>query len=1008
MDLLDAFHLRSGPRARAFATLAMGLSVAAGSLVAATASRAQFHLAPVTADAPNREAAQVEFSATGEHIYVLGSLSNDFTLSRGPILHLYSREPESGSVRYRTSYEPRIPGFEDLRVKAIDSSPDGRHLYLANSDPEQPELDGLWILAIRPTGEIELLDRLPARDSGLSGADRVLATPDGSHVIAAGRTLLVFERDPETGGLTQVQELPRPEARHLVLTADGRYLVAAGSEPALRVYRRDIGTGFLSPAMELPDLDIDGFTWERIELIAPAEGSALVAVVGEFGFFIHTQQVVELTLEDSAIRVGAHSRGVSATGGGLISVAAHPFDGTYQAMLWADNSNCFYLLTYLDQGGSLVELPGSAGPDVCGPEFTGEPDVLAWSGDGKHLYIPSYNLESLAMANSGPAGRNVVLADRPSDGRDGLFEISHLRVAPTTGSVYAIAMGSLSRLDWVDGRLEPRRRMFISAEDQANDVAFVPGTDMALIDFRGSGNTYFARVLEDDGSLELVEDPLPTNLGQDLEVSPDGRHLYLRSSSPFGVDSTYAIHAAETSLELVTDTELPVGRWHFTADGAHIYFYGDPTSFAPVFGIGLAARDSESGAVVTVASTLPGLERAVAAVPSPDGRHLYALLADLEGALSVSAYDRDSESGFVTELQSVGASDLGEFPTGVALTLDASGDTLFAAGTAGGRILTWSREAATGRLSAGPSLPVRLWTGPFSSFHSYGANLRFTADPSGEAVYLADPAGNQVLSLIRGCSLAGPEHLCVGREDRFRVEVAWSDRDGSSGRGRIVPAQSNDSGLFWFFEENNWEMLVKVLDGCDINGKHWVLAAATTDVGYTLTVKDDFTGQHVAYTNDLGTASPSVIDTGALDGCPPPVGAPIEGPPAGEVRGQARPGAAEAQKADEILSLGDGRFELAVDWRTDDDNGTAKVVPAASDDSGLFWFFDENNWEMLVKVLDGCDINGHYWLLAAVTSDVGYELTLRDTSAGVDRSYGHDPGSPAPAIVDVTALATCP
>ena len=253
MNLLDAFQVRSSPRARAFATLAMGLSLAAGSLVAVTASRAQFHLAPVTADAPNREAAQVEISATGEHIYVLGSLSNDFTLSRGPILHLYSREPESGSVRYRTSYEPRTPGFEDLRVKAIDSSPDGRHLYLANSDPEQPELDGLWILALRPTGEIELLDKLPARDSGLSGADRVLATPDGSHVIAAGRTLLVFERDPETGGLTQIQELPRPEARHLVLTADGRYLAATGFEPALRVYRRDIGTGFLSPAMELQD-----------------------------------------------------------------------------------------------------------------------------------------------------------------------------------------------------------------------------------------------------------------------------------------------------------------------------------------------------------------------------------------------------------------------------------------------------------------------------------------------------------------------------------------------------------------------------------------------------------------------------------------------------------------------------------------------------------------------------------------------------------------------------------
>jgi hypothetical protein len=25
-----------------------------------------------------------------------------------------------------------------------------------------------------------------------------------------------------------------------------------------------------------------------------------------------------------------------------------------------------------------------------------------------------------------------------------------------------------------------------------------------------------------------------------------------------------------------------------------------------------------------------------------------------------------------------------------------------------------------------------------------------------------------------------------------------------------------------------------------------------------------------------------------------------------------------------------------------------------TDDSALFWFFEESNWEMLVKVLDGC------------------------------------------------------
>jgi len=111
--------------------------------------------------------------------------------------------------------------------------------------------------------------------------------------------------------------------------------------------------------------------------------------------------------------------------------------------------------------------------------------------------------------------------------------------------------------------------------------------------------------------------------------------------------------------------------------------------------------------------------------------------------------------------------------------------------------------------------------------------------------------------------------LCLGG-GRFRVEVAWKDFQGGAGPGSVVPGvASDDSGLFWFFAPDNWELLVKVLDGCGVNGHHWVFAAATTTVEYTVTVTDTQTDEAWIWRNPPGRASPSVTDTIALGGCSP-------------------------------------------------------------------------------------------------------------------------------------------
>jgi predicted esterase len=120
--------------------------------------------------------------------------------------------------------------------------------------------------------------------------------------------------------------------------------------------------------------------------------------------------------------------------------------------------------------------------------------------------------------------------------------------------------------------------------------------------------------------------------------------------------------------------------------------------------------------------------------------------------------------------------------------------------------------------------------------------------------------------LAGGGCVPGPTTLCL-RDGRYRVEVEWQDFRGNRGSGRVVPTTSDASGLFWFFASSNWELMVKVLDGCGVNGHRWVFSAATTNVAYELTVHDTGTGRTWRHDNESGVPAPAVTDTAALP-CP--------------------------------------------------------------------------------------------------------------------------------------------
>ena len=112
--------------------------------------------------------------------------------------------------------------------------------------------------------------------------------------------------------------------------------------------------------------------------------------------------------------------------------------------------------------------------------------------------------------------------------------------------------------------------------------------------------------------------------------------------------------------------------------------------------------------------------------------------------------------------------------------------------------------------------------------------------------------------------------------------------------------------------------------------------------------------------------------------------------------------------ADTVLCLADRRFRVTVAWRDyQGQTGDGHAVPLDFGPSGFLYFFEPTNIEALVKTLDGCAINGYFWVFAAATTDVEYTLRVIDTRSGRLREYRNSLGVASPTINDTRAFA-CP
>jgi hypothetical protein len=111
---------------------------------------------------------------------------------------------------------------------------------------------------------------------------------------------------------------------------------------------------------------------------------------------------------------------------------------------------------------------------------------------------------------------------------------------------------------------------------------------------------------------------------------------------------------------------------------------------------------------------------------------------------------------------------------------------------------------------------------------------------------------------------------------------------------------------------------------------------------------------------------------------------------------------------DHTACLENGRFKVAATFDAGSNgSGNAHLVALASDTAYL-WFFAPTNVEAVLKVLNGCGLNSHYWVFAGGLTNVKVVITVTDTANGTQKVFSNPANTTFLPIQNTSAFATCP
>jgi hypothetical protein len=329
----------------------------------------------------------------------------------------------------------------------------------------------------------------------------------------------------------------------------------------------------------------------------------------------------------------------------------------------------------------------------------------------------------------------------------------------------------------------------------------------------------------------------------------------------------------------------------------------------------------------------------------------------------------------------------------------------------------------------GASSPLAL-VGPSAAPREGVSMPPMLIGPTSGAAGTTTVHANQILE-SQPC-VPGPGVACLGEDDRITVMSDWRTPQGSIGIG-TVRETTTDSGVATFFNPDNVELFYKTLDACSLPAfqSKWFFVTGLTNVEVTTRVVDSVTGRVRRYFNPLATPFAPVLDTSAFATCPliaePDLGASADldagldatrlpqwareaiesyetngPPPALESR------ALECVPSATRLCLNDGRFAVEVTFAAANGSSGSGMPVYLTADTGAFTFFDAQNLEILIKVLDACATAlDSYWVFAAGLTNVEVHITVTDTATGAVKHYDNALNHPFEAVLDTSGFKTC-
>jgi hypothetical protein len=314
-------------------------------------------------------------------------------------------------------------------------------------------------------------------------------------------------------------------------------------------------------------------------------------------------------------------------------------------------------------------------------------------------------------------------------------------------------------------------------------------------------------------------------------------------------------------------------------------------------------------------------------------------------------------------------------------------------------------EVGWGSLAGGATASVQ-WPGdPVDGKHFVYAQPYAGEVPAGPPLRAAfDP------SLLAPCE-PGPETACL-LGGRFEVRGTMSDFESPPNtlpvRVMEFPggrAESSQAAFFESFQPGNFEIGVKMVDGCGLPEgsplhSYWLFVGGLTSADSLVRVEDTATGAVFEWNNPPGNLPTTFGETGvfACGGTPVP-GACVAG--------------------DETACLL-GRFLVSgtmKDFETPPNTLPVRVMSfpgsrAESDQAAFFESFQPGNFEVGVKMVDACALppgspGRAYWLFAGGLTSARTDLTIRQVATGQVVDWVNPSGS-LPTSTGDTAAFACP